>query len=339
MNIGIKTLLVLAIIVEVFAIAVFEPPGSVFVQQGYRGVGIQHIYQPKALEKAIAANKLPDVLPPEEPAGQLASAVYQNVQVLGNVDANEFLRLMNAITAWVAPEQGCTYCHTEDGFVSDALYTKVVARRMLQMTQHLNQDWKAHTGAAGVTCYTCHRGQPVPANIWFHQPALKQAGGLTNYRTQQNAPKENVGLTSLPYDVDTNYLSGSDQIRVQGTHALPYGNRQSTKQTEYTYGFMTELSKGLGVNCTYCHNSRAFGDWSQSSPQRVTAWHGIRMARDLNHNYLEPLQSVFPGNRLGPMGDGPKVNCATCHAGVYKPLFGQNMVQDYPELLTASSAK
>ena len=57
------------------------------------------------------------------------------------------------------------------------------------------------------------------------------------------------------------------------------------------------------------------------------------MVRDLNTTYLDPLLPVFPANRLGPMGDGPKLNCATCHQGVNKPLLGANMVTDYPELL------
>jgi photosynthetic reaction center cytochrome c subunit len=96
---------------------------------------------------------------------------------------------------------------------------------------------------------------------------------------------------------------------------------------------MMHFSQALGVNCDYCHNTRAFRDWSQSPPQRVTAWHGIRMVRDLNERYLEPLKSVLPPNRLGAaLGDPPKVNCATCHNGVYKPLFGVSMAQDFPEL-------
>ena len=92
------------------------------------------------------------------------------------------------------------------------------------------------------------------------------------------------------------------------------------------------MSDGLGVNCTFCHNSRNFGDWQNSTPQRVTAWHGIRMVRDLNNAYMEGLTETFPQERLGPTGDVAKVNCATCHQGAYKPLNGAPMVKDYPEL-------
>jgi len=93
------------------------------------------------------------------------------------------------------------------------------------------------------------------------------------------------------------------------------------------------MSDGLGVNCTYCHNTRNFKTWDSSPPQRTVAWHGIRMARDINNNYLEPLTKSFPANRLGPLGDVAKVNCATCHQGVYKPLYGAPMAKAYPELL------
>ena len=61
------------------------------------------------------------------------------------------------------------------------------------------------------------------------------------------------------------------------------------------------------------------------------------MARDLNLKYMEPLQSTFPTHRLGETGDVAKVYCATCHQGVYKPLNGAKMAQDYPELQTYHS--
>jgi photosynthetic reaction center cytochrome c subunit len=52
----------------------------------------------------------------------------------------------------------------------------------------------------------------------------------------------------------------------------------------------------------------------------------------LNHHYLKPLTSTFPEHRLGVLGDVAKVNCATCHQGVFKPLYGVSMAKDYPEL-------
>ena len=76
---------------------------------------------------------------------------------------------------------------------------------------------------------------------------------------------------------------------------------------------MMHMSQSLGVNCTYCHNTRAFAEWDGSTPQHGTAWYGIRMARDLNKEYRSSLSSTFPANRRGPPGDVAKANCATCH--------------------------
>ena len=261
------------------------------------------------------------------------------MQVLGDLSAGEFTRLMVAITSWVSPEQGCTYCHKEgEALSSDALYTKVVARRMLQMTRTINADWKSHVADTGVTCYTCHRGQPVPANIWFENPGPQTATGWAGNRAGQNYPAPQVAMASLPNDPFTPFLEQKNNIRVIPTTALPEGNRQSIKQTEWTYGLMMHFSQSLGVNCTYCHNSRSFFEWDGSTPQRSTAWYGIRMVRAVNTDYLDPLQRTYPRNRLGPLGDAPKANCGTCHQGVFKPLFGANMLKDYPALRGAAKA-
>jgi photosynthetic reaction center cytochrome c subunit len=316
------------------AVVLFETerPPMDSIQRGYRGTGMEQIYNPRFVRDELAANKIPASLPPFGNGGPKASAVYKNVQVLGDVGVGEFTRLMASITTWVAPTQGCAYCHDVSNMAADSVYTKVVARRMLQMVQHINTDWKPHVAETGVTCYTCHRGQPVPANIWFHNPGPIQAGGFAQTPAGKNHPTAVAGETSLPFDPFTPFLEQDKEIRVVSQTALPSTDRQSIKQTEWTYSLMMNFSQSLGVNCTYCHNSRSFTDWDQSSPQRATAWYGIRMVRDLNNAYLDPLHATFPTTRLGPEGDSPKVNCATCHNGVYKPLFGVGMAKDFPEL-------
>ena len=312
-----------------------ERPPMESVQRGYRGTGMEQVYNPRILADQYADNKVPLSLPRLPDTGARASAVYKNVQVLGNESVGNFTRTMASITAWVAPTQGCAYCHDTNNMASDALYTKVVSRRMIQMVQHVNADWKTHVAETGVTCYTCHRGQPVPANIWFNNPGPVQAGGMAQVPAGKNHPSSVTGSTSLPFDPYTPFLEHDAEIRVVAQQALPGTDRQSIKQTDWTYALMMNFSQSLGVNCTYCHNTRAFTDWDQSSPQRATAWYGIRMVRDLNNNFLNPLQGVFPPARLGVTGDSPKVACATCHNGVYKPLFGASMVKDFPELTAA----
>jgi len=306
-----------------------RPPVDV-VQRGYRGTGMDEIYNPRTVDALAAKNVLPPDTPPVPAAGPTAGQVFQNVKVLNDLSVGEFSRLMVSITAWVAPQQGCTYCHQGDNMASDALYTKVVARRMLQMTQHINADWKSHVVDTGVTCYTCHRGNPVPANTWTRAPA--QTPAYAGNKAGQNTPAPAIGLTSLPYDPFTPFLDQAENIRVVGGTALQTGNRRSIKQAEWTYSLMVHMSQSLGVNCTYCHNSRSFADWQASSPPRATGWYGIRMVRDLNEQFLNPLASVFPPARLGPGGDSQKVNCATCHQGAYKPLYGASMLPNHPEL-------
>ena len=60
------------------------------------------------------------------------------------------------------------------------------------------------------------------------------------------------------------------------------------------------------------------------------------MARALNVEHMVPLTDTFPAHRKGPTGDVAKVNCATCHQGAHKPLYGAPMAKDYPELQTRS---
>jgi photosynthetic reaction center cytochrome c subunit len=314
-----------------------RPPVDV-VQRGFRGTGMQQVYNPRDVA-TVAASGI-HVAPASAPAagadGPKAKDIYKNVQVLGDLSVGEFTRHMVSITQWVSPTEGCTYCHNPANLAEDSKYTKVVARRMIQMTQHVNEDWKKHVADTGVTCYTCHRGNPVPKDIWFSAGEPKHGKLFLGNTYGQNKPAPAVGLTTLPYDPFTTYLLKGENIRVGATTALPTGNEQGIKDAEQTYGLMMHMSGGLGVNCTYCHNTQNFAKWEGSPPQRVTAWHGIRMARDLNNAYMVPLTDTFPANRKGELSDVAKVNCGTCHQGAFKPLNGAAMAKDHPELLKKS---
>ena len=322
-----------------------ERPPIAVSQTGFRGTGMEQVYNPRTLATQAAVNKapVPAAAIVEVPGGPKAGAIYQNVKVLGDLSVGEFARTMSAITEWVAPQQGCNYCHIAGNFADDSVYTKVVARKMLQMTQKINSDWKTHVAETGVTCYTCHRGNNIPKEIWFAPPAQKSAGGNLGNDAGQNRPAVATGLSSLPYDPFTPYFLDNKPIRVNGKEALAMtgaaANRSSTKQAEFTYATMMHWSTALGVNCTYCHNTQAFAEWgANATPQRATAWYGIRMARELNNEYMVPITNVFPANRLGPTGDVAKANCATCHQGAYKPLYGAAMAKHYPALYASTKA-
>jgi photosynthetic reaction center cytochrome c subunit len=301
-------------------------------QSGTRGTGMDQIQTKASLKKASVANVFPaPPYPLESRDGPLATTQYQNVQVLKDLSADEFNYLMAAITEWVAPKsEGCNYCHNPENMASDEKYQKIVSRRMIEMTRHINTDWQPHVKQTGVTCWTCHRGNALPQYKWSSLPA--EPRGIRGKRHGQNAPNPNVGYASLPNNIYEPYLLAAQNIRVGSKGAYGKGVETPIQQAEATYGLMMRVSTALGVNCTFCHNSNEFGKWSQSTPARVTAWHGVRMARSLNNAYLQPLGPTLPASQKGPLGDAYKVNCMTCHQGVNKPLGGVSMLRDYPAL-------
>ncbi len=302
------------------------------VQRGYRGLGMTQMYDPTSVAALAETNAIPPPEDPADPESPSAEEAFVNIQVLKDLSATEVSRLMQAMSTWVAPEEGCDFCHNPEKLESDEKYTKVVARRMLQMTRTINTEWKKHVGETGVTCWTCHRGQAVPSGDWFASPAPKSMSTMVGNKAGQNRPSDNAGNAALPHDPLSTFLVSDSDIRVQGTSPLKAENRHSIKQAEWTYSLMIYMANSLGVNCTYCHNTRALSRWEQSTPQRATAWHGIRLVRNLNSDYLIPLKPNFPAHRLSAEGDGPKVGCATCHKGTYKPLYGQSMLADYQSL-------
>ncbi|WP_424360953.1 photosynthetic reaction center cytochrome PufC [Methylocystis parvus] len=302
------------------------------VQTGYRGTGQEQLISVRDKRLVEAANALPDAIDKAAPGGEPATKAYKNVKILTDLNTEEFNRVMVAITQWVSPDQGCAYCHNTENLADDDLYTKIVARRMLDMNRHINKNYKSHVADTGVTCYTCHRGQPVPSNIWFENPGAPHAGGMSAHNYGFGHPAKSNGATALPVDPLTPHLLGDDNIRVEGKTALPTVAGASIQQTEQSFSLMIHMSEALGVNCTFCHSSRNFGGWDESKPQRTVAWHGLEMMRELNAVYLEPLKASYPAHRLGSQGDAPKANCATCHQGVSKPLLGQSMAKDFPEL-------
>ena len=67
---------------------------------------------------------------------------------------------------------GCDYCHAkktvpdELDFASDKKSEKEIARKMMLMTADINKKYfdfnKSKSNIQAVTCFTCHRGGPMP---------------------------------------------------------------------------------------------------------------------------------------------------------------------------------
>ena len=196
-------------------------------QRGYRGTGMDAGLQPAPRRQPRSPrNAVPAPLPTRPtPAADGRPRSIKNVQGAERPRASASSpalmvvddRLGRAAAGLhLLPRRRRTWRPT-------TLYTKVVARRMLQMTQHINADWKTHVAETGVTCYTCHRGQPVPANIWFtDRRAARGRGVIAGNQHGQNIAGAAVGLASLPYDPFTPFLrAGDEHPRRRRRRALP----------------------------------------------------------------------------------------------------------------------
>ena len=203
-----RRLAVFALACTVVVLAGCEPTDS--VQRGYRGTAAIQLLKPKRQTELQQQNYIPDPEPsdPYDPSFPLATEVHENIQVLTDLNALEFARLMNALSTWIAPEQGCSYCHNPANLASDEKYAKHVARVMIRMTRNINTNWKNHVADTGVTCWTCHRGQPVPSDIWFNTPEPPRPSAmLTGWKGGQNVAGVAInGNASLPFDPLTPYL-------------------------------------------------------------------------------------------------------------------------------------
>jgi hypothetical protein len=155
----------------------------------------------------------PETQPPA-PAPLQARQTYRNVPLLGELDSAEFDRTMRALTAWVAPQAGCSHCHVDGDAASDAKPAKATARRMLQMVQHINTNWKPHVGRAGVTCQTCHQGQPRPvaAQAVVDAPAGRAAA------VGAGQPLANAGVRMLQ-EINGDFLAGGTPAGCGSCHA------------------------------------------------------------------------------------------------------------------------
>ena len=274
---------------------------------------------------------------PVAPQGgeELAGDARENVPPgLENLTVENYDRLLAAMQQWTG---------IPNLFEDMDSYQTSVGYVMIGMTQNLNENWDGHVNAnkeVGVTCYTCHRGQPVPSDIWFKMSPVNER--VEGWAAVQNRVTPLSSYTSLPSNALETYLVDGEIIGVHDLDSRVAGipgvdGYPGIQHAERTYALMNYISNSLGVNCVFCHNSRAFYDGSQVTPQWATETLGIQMVQELNNDYLIPLEGLLPEDRLGPVHqDAPKAACRTCHKGYQQPLQGTNVIKDWPELATTS---
>jgi photosynthetic reaction center cytochrome c subunit len=94
-------------------------------------------------------------------APPMAEAVFKNLKVLNRISSDQVIPSMRFITSSLGVQ--CSYCHVEGHFDDDAKQEKKTARSMMRMMFAINQNH--FEGVREVTCYSCHRGTPWPADV------------------------------------------------------------------------------------------------------------------------------------------------------------------------------
>jgi len=97
---------------------------------------------------------------------QTAEQRYKNIQIFKGIPATQLDPTMAFISGALGVR--CNYCHVPNQFEKDDKPTKLAARRMIQMVFDVNKG--SFNGDRAVSCYTCHRGKPIPVSV----PAVGQ---------------------------------------------------------------------------------------------------------------------------------------------------------------------
>ncbi len=85
---------------------------------------------------------------------------FQNLEVFNSdIGKDQLKRVMKGFTKQLGVE--CTHCHIKDEYDKDDKEPKRVARKMITMMRHLNQnaaEYFPDEGYEKLRCWTCHRG-------------------------------------------------------------------------------------------------------------------------------------------------------------------------------------
>lgn len=321
-----------AVTIAAFMVIVGQPFKTNSLQTGPRGTGMsvpEFINEVQAPDPTLAGYLRRDQITEEDIAGVSEQALQNVPPALDGIPEDQYAELIVAMRSWTGIPD---LMEDQDNYQTQIAYT------MVGMVQSLNDDWLGHVQSnaeVGVNCYTCHRGQAVPSEIWFRLGNVNEA--TEGWSAIQNRVTVQSQFTSLPSNALEAYFLNYEQI---GVHDLephvaeyPSDGIQTWQHTERTYSLMNYVSNSLGVNCNFCHNSRAFYDPEQVTPQWATEMLGISMVQEMNEVWLLPLEGLYPPERLGPVfADAPKAACKTCHKGYQKPLQGMNAIAEWPEL-------
>jgi len=263
----------------------------------------------------IAACSAPAQAPPR--AGQKAEEAYKNIKALRGTPAEDFNQTMHLMSGALGVD--CEYCHvSQKDRVSDDVKAKVVARDMIKMTADLNR--KSFNGQQVVTCYTCHRGNPIPTGA----PVLPDPG----YVEEKKPP---TGLPSADQIV-AKYIQalGGEQAlrnvasrRITATQDIPTGpggvNPLPAQMERFTKAPSFVLTNYRTAAFSIANGFDGSVAWAQDQRGRVTQPVKLEQIRAMrNSDFYEPLHLKQEYARMKVDGI-EKVNGRDAYAVVCTP--------------------
>ena len=93
----------------------------------------------------------------------------KNVKVLKGMTLKEIRARMQVVSRSLG--QNCYFCHVKGNFASDENPHKIVARKMLEMTEKINAEFfpnfknQAGEKVNRIGCFTCHNGTTTPKRM------------------------------------------------------------------------------------------------------------------------------------------------------------------------------
>lgn len=169
-----------------------------------------------------------------------AERVFKNIELLKGRKASRLPGMMSALTGLLGVD--CAHCHAPREWEKETP-AKQTARKHFDMLKVANDQLEIQN--PGVTCYTCHRGnplpQPPPASFRPTDEMLKQSD-------QDKRPAEEV------------------YKNVQSLRGVPAGRWMI---------IMTMFTRSLGVDCNHCHVQDRFE--LDDKPAKQTARKMLRM--------------------------------------------------------------
>lgn len=140
-----------------------------------------------------------------------AGEVYKNVQVLKDIPADQWDKVMSVISGSLGVK--CNFCHIPEQWEKDEKEEKRTARKMMAMTLALNKE--NFGGRNEVSCATCHQGKEHPSSL----PPLGQ-NAWQPVNAQPATTKESLPTIDQVLDKYVQATGGAAAIKKVTTRVL-----------------------------------------------------------------------------------------------------------------------